>query len=358
MFWLSVKICLSINQELNKEAIMRILFIENNEYFGDAIKAYLRKEGYTVDWFRDRNSANAILYTQETFDLVIMDLEVPGWNWQKWLDTFREKYSVVPILMISGLDVLAEGLDAGVDVYLPKSQVTGTTLLSNARALIRRSSAMTTAVTRSVLRYKNLELDTNTREAYIDGKTVVLTRIEYALLYKLLINIGQVITQGSLTQSLYGWDKQIDSNAVQVHIHNLRHKLKANYIKTVRGLGYKIVKDLKQHQAKDSVPATAAVNPSILRYKNLELDINAREVCVGRGKIRLSHREYTLLHKLLTNIGRVVTQNCLVQSLNSCGEPTDSTDPQIDIHIYNLRHKLEANYIKLIPGVGYTIIKD
>lgn len=221
---------------------MRIIFIEDNETFGNIIKLYLHKAGYTVDWFQDGASANAILQTNEYFDLVIMDKEILGWSWEQWLKTFKKKNPLVPILMVTGTYSSPKSLNKGVDVCLIKYRMDKETLLSNVGALLRRAITIAKSAADSILRYQHITLDLKAREVQANGIKVDLSRREFALLHKLLSNVGHVISREKLVQSIYGWEEQIDSNALEVHIHNLRHKLKGNFIKTVRGIGYMIIR--------------------------------------------------------------------------------------------------------------------
>lgn len=229
-------------QVLTTEDNMRILLIEDNEIFGDVIKRYLQKEGYTIDWFKDADAANAILQMNEHFDLAIIDLEIAGWSWRQWLETFKEKKPIVPVLMITGSHSTTLGLNIGADTYLIKYQTDREKLLSSVRALLRRSAAAQAAVN-SVLKYKHIALDLNAREVKVDGEIVVCSRLEFALLHKLLTHVGRVVTREELMQSLYGWDNKVDSNTLEVHLYNLRRKLKTDRIKTIRGIGYMLVED-------------------------------------------------------------------------------------------------------------------
>ncbi len=129
-------------------------------------------------------------------------------------------------------------MDSGADDYLKKPFDLGE-VCARIRALVRRSSGRA----ETVIAYKNVVLDPAAHSVKVDGKEMTLPRREFALLQKLLENVGQVLSREQIAQSLYGWEEEVDSNALEVHIHNLRKKLNATYIRTIRGVGYMLEKE-------------------------------------------------------------------------------------------------------------------
>lgn len=218
---------------------MRILLVEDDELLGDALKAGLMQLDYAVDWLKDGKSALSALKT-ENFDLIILDLGLPKLMGMDVLQLARKNNVKTPILILTARDSIddrVKGLDNGADDYMTKPCDLDE-LGARARALIRRSQGRADAL----IQYENITLDPAAHSVLLDGKPVKVARREFALLHKLLENIGQVLSRESLVQSIYGWDEDVESNALEVHVHNLRKKLNANFIKTIRGVGYIIEK--------------------------------------------------------------------------------------------------------------------
>ena len=218
---------------------MRILLVEDDELLGDALKAGLMQLDYAVDWLKDGKSALSALKT-ENFDLIILDLGLPKLMGMDVLQLARKNNVKTPILILTARDSIddrVKGLDNGADDYMTKPCDLDE-LGARARALIRRSQGRADAL----IQYENITLDPAAHSVLLDGKPVKVARREFALLHKLLENIGQVLSRESLIQSIYGWDEDVESNALEVHVHNLRKKLNANFIKTIRGVGYIIEK--------------------------------------------------------------------------------------------------------------------
>lgn len=218
---------------------MRILLVEDDELLGDALKAGLAQLDYAVDWLKDGSSALSALKT-ENFDLIILDLGLPKLMGMELLKLARKSDVKTPILILTARDSIddrVKGLDNGADDYMTKPCDLDE-LGARARALIRRSQGRADAL----IQYENITLDPAAHSVLLDGKPVKIARREFALLHKLLENSGQVLSRESLIQSIYGWDEDVESNALEVHVHNLRKKLNANFIKTIRGVGYIIEK--------------------------------------------------------------------------------------------------------------------
>jgi two-component system response regulator QseB len=222
---------------------MRILLVEDDELLGDAAKAGLSQYGYTVDWLKDGESAKLAL-KNESFDLVVLDLGLPKLSGLGLLRDVRASGNPTPVIILTARDTVEDrvkGLDCGADDYLTKP-FDMDELTARVRALIRRSSGRADAT----IHYRNIELDPAAHSVTLDGEEVNVPRREFALLQKLLENSGHVLSREQLMQSVYGWEEDVDSNALEVHIHNLRKKLNATFIRTIRGVGYLIEKESKE----------------------------------------------------------------------------------------------------------------
>jgi two-component system response regulator QseB len=214
---------------------MRLLLVEDDELLGDAVKAGLTQFGYVVDWLKDGESARAAVKS-ESFELIILDLGLPKLSGLAFLQTIRQDGNATPVIILTARETVKDrikGLDCGADDYMTKPFDLNE-LSARVRALVRRSQGRAD----SVLQYRNVTLDPAAHSVYLDDVLVNVPRREFALLQKLLENNGQVLSREQLMQSIYGWDEDVDSNALEVHIHNLRKKLNANYIRTIRGIGY------------------------------------------------------------------------------------------------------------------------
>jgi len=222
---------------------MRLLLVEDDELLGDGVRNGLIQSGYTVDWFKDGLSALRAV-REEQFDIVILDLGLPTLSGLDFLKQIRQDGITTPVLILTARETIedrVEGLDKGADDYMIKPFELEE-LCARLRALQRRFLHRA----ESKLVYNNIVLDPATRTLTISGKLVSIPRREFTLLKKLLENVGVVISREHLTQALYGWDVDVDSNAIEVHIHNLRKKLGSNYIQTIRGVGYILEKIEKE----------------------------------------------------------------------------------------------------------------
>ncbi|MFU8797600.1 MAG: response regulator [Gammaproteobacteria bacterium] len=218
---------------------MRVLLIEDDLLLGDGLYTGLSQEGYTVDWLKDGLSASQAL-KQETFDLVILDLGLPKLSGLDVLQRFRKAGGVTPVLILTAQDnkdCKIKGLNTGADDYLTKPFDLDE-LCARLRALQRRKANRAS----SLIMHGALSLNPDTHTVLLHDQDLHLSRRQFALLQKLLDNIGVISSKESLGQTLYGWDEEVDSNALEVHIHNLRKKLGNDFIKTVRGVGYLIEK--------------------------------------------------------------------------------------------------------------------
>jgi two-component system, OmpR family, response regulator QseB len=220
---------------------MRILLVEDNLVLGDGVASGLRKHNYTVDWVKDGEAAlQAVL--NEKFEVIVLDIGLPIHDGVEILKTMRAKKINTPVLLLTALDEMDSkilGLDSGADDYLTKP-FDLEELCARIRALQRRGGAERTD---PVLKFKDITIDLASRAVHKAGVRIELSRREFVLLHLLLSNLGKIITRENLTQSLYGWNEDVDSNALEVHIHNIRKKFGSDLITTVRGVGYIVDKE-------------------------------------------------------------------------------------------------------------------
>lgn len=214
---------------------MRVLVVEDDALLGDAVQAGLVQAGFAVDWVRDGVAATHALQT-DTYAAVVLDLGLPRLSGLDVLRRLRERDDPVPVLILTARDTVddrVQGLDAGADDYLIKQFDMGE-LGARLRALIRRASGKPAPV----LRVGDVELDPAAHRARFRGNAVDLSAKEFAVLHALMSSAGKVLSRAQIEQQLYAWGEEIESNAVEVHIHHLRRKLAPETIQTIRGVGY------------------------------------------------------------------------------------------------------------------------
>ncbi|MGZ5063349.1 MAG: response regulator [Usitatibacter sp.] len=219
---------------------MRLLLVEDDSMIGEAARQGLRHEGHTVDWVRDGREAEASV-ASTAYDLVLLDLGLPKRDGLSVLKSWRAHGESVPVLIITARDSVNDrisGLDAGADDYLVKPFDLDE-LSARVRAVLRRRAGRAA----STMKLGDLEIDTSAKRVKWKGEDVSLSAREYALLEALADRPGAYLTRAQLEERLYGWDEEIASNAVEVHIHGLRRKLDPSLIRNVRGMGYTIAKD-------------------------------------------------------------------------------------------------------------------
>ncbi len=214
---------------------MRILLVEDDSLLGDAIQSGLRELGDAVDWVRDGVAAEAALATHR-YGAVVLDLGLPRLSGLDLLARLRARKERIPVLILTARDTVDDrirGLDAGADDYMVKP-FDMRELAARLRAIARRADGQP----EPLLRLDELELDPAARTVKHRGQPVALSHREFALLEALLRNAGRVLTRAQLEQALYAWGEEVESNAVEVHVHHLRRKLAPELIQTVRGVGY------------------------------------------------------------------------------------------------------------------------
>jgi len=201
------------------------------------VERSLRRAGHAVDWVHDGEAAEGALAT-EPYDLVLLDLGLPRKGGIDVLRSLRRRGKDVPVLVLTAQDGVADrvtGLDAGADDYLVKPFALEE-LAARIRALGRRSSGRAAPL----VEHGRLVLDPASHEVRLDGTPVALSAREFALLHALLEHPGRPFSRTQLEERLYGWGEEVESNAVEVHVHALRRKLGAEWIKTLRGVGYMV----------------------------------------------------------------------------------------------------------------------
>jgi two-component system, OmpR family, response regulator QseB len=218
---------------------MRLLLVEDDAMIGESVLLGLKQDGYTVDWVQDGKAAELAL-TSEPYELLLLDLGLPKKSGLDVLRGLRASHNNIPVLVLTARDAIADrivGLDTGADDYLVKPFDLDE-LSARIRALLRRRSGRS----ETVMRFAELALDPANHQAFIGDHEISLSAKEFALLEALIDRAGAVLSRAQLEQRLYGWDEEVESNAVEVHIHNLRKKLGRDWIRNVRGIGYTLAK--------------------------------------------------------------------------------------------------------------------
>ena len=216
---------------------MRLLIVEDDAMIGNSLRTGLRQDGYTVDWVRDSAAAELAAATT-AYDAVLLDLGLPGKSGLELLTHWRRQQSAVPVLIITARDSVADrvlGLDTGADDYLVKPFDLDE-LTARLRALLRRRSGRATPI----IEIGPLTLDPASHEVHLEGSEIKLSAREFGILHALMENPGVPLSRSQLEDRLYGWQEEIGSNAVEVHIHALRRKLGSDWIRNVRGVGYMV----------------------------------------------------------------------------------------------------------------------
>jgi DNA-binding response OmpR family regulator len=216
---------------------LRVLVVEDDALLGDGIRAGLRLADYAVDWVRDGEAARLALLDHR-YHACVLDLGLPKKNGLAVLEDLRARGDKLPVLILTARETSADkvtGLDTGADDYLTKPFDLAE-LQARLRALIRRAAGTATPFHE----HAGVTLEPATRRVLLGDRPVAMSAREYALLHDLMTHKKQVRTRAQLEESLYAWGEETESNTLEVYVHRLRRKLGADFIRTVRGVGYRI----------------------------------------------------------------------------------------------------------------------
>ena len=217
---------------------MKLLLVEDDTMLGTSMEKGLSRAGFTVDWVRNGNHAQTAIKTQ-TYDAILLDLGLPGVNGLDLLKSWRQQDIHTPVLIVTARDAVRDkvtGLNLGADDYLPKPFDLDE-LIARVHALTRRQAKRS----HSTLKLGHLSLDPLEHRATLGERDLALSPREFKLLHALMEKPGHVLSIEQLEHRLYGWEDEVASNAIEVHLHNLRRKLVEPWVRNVRGVGYKLV---------------------------------------------------------------------------------------------------------------------
>ena len=218
---------------------MKLLLVEDDALLGDGVRAGLKQAGFAVDWVQDGLAAKVALDSEE-YDLLVLDLGLPKLSGMDLLKSVRAKRASLPVLILTARDTVADrvaGLNAGADDYLVKPFDLDE-LIARLNVLLRRSAGQVELT----LQHGAIELTPASHQVRLAGTDVSMSAREFSLLHTLLLHTGRVHSREQLEQTLYGWGEEVESNAIEVHVHHLRKKLGSDLIRTLRGVGYVIDK--------------------------------------------------------------------------------------------------------------------
>jgi DNA-binding response OmpR family regulator len=219
---------------------MRILLAEDDPMLGDGLQAGLRQQGFQVDWVRDGEAAEREL-ANGVYAAAVLDLGLPRKDGMDVLQALRERGVSTPVLVLTARDAVPDrirGLDLGADDYVVKP-VDLYELGARLRSLVRRAHGQV----QESLRWGGVRLEPAARQVSLNGEAVALSTREFDLLHALMRGAGRVLSREQLEEQLYSWGHEVESNAIEVHIHHLRRKLQPDLILTVRGVGYTVPRE-------------------------------------------------------------------------------------------------------------------
>ena len=218
---------------------MRLLLVEDDRMIGQSVQHGLRQDGFVVDWVQDGREAEVAL-DAETYDCVLLDLGLPGKDGLELLRGLRAKRNSVPVVVVTAREAVPErisGLESGADDYVVKPFDLDE-LGARVRAVVRRRDGHADGE----LRHGPLVLRPGSKQATFNGAPISFSGREFAVIQALVSRPGAIMSRAQLEERVYGWGEEIESNAVEVFIHSLRKKLGADFIRTVRGVGYMVAK--------------------------------------------------------------------------------------------------------------------
>ncbi|WP_180057382.1 response regulator transcription factor [Acinetobacter sp. YH12227] len=216
---------------------MRILLAEDDASQADSIKTWLEMDGYSVDWV-ERGDHALLAIEQHVYDCVLLDRGLPKATGDEILRRLRQVYPLTPVIFITARDSIAdrvEGLDLGAHDYLVKPFS-----LEELSARVRAQLRVQHQQVDNHLNFAELTLDTQAKTLHKNNELIALTSREYQILHKMMLHPQHIMTREQLEESLYAWGDEIESNAIEVFIYQLRKKIGSHYIKTLRGLGYRM----------------------------------------------------------------------------------------------------------------------
>ncbi|HEY8907020.1 MAG TPA: response regulator transcription factor [Rhodoferax sp.] len=217
---------------------MRILLAEDDSLLGDGLRAGLRQQGFLVDWVRDGQAAEREIIKGD-YQAAVLDLGLPLKDGLDVLQSLRHQKINMPVLVLTARDAVPDrikGLDLGADDYVVKP-VDLFELGARLRSLVRRAHGQA----QDALTCGELQLNPSARTVLLSDQAVALSMREFDLLHVLMLNAQRVMSREQLEQQLYSWGYEVESNAVEVHIHHLRKKLQPDLIQTLRGVGYMLM---------------------------------------------------------------------------------------------------------------------
>jgi len=218
---------------------MKVLLVEDDLMIGESVQIGLETDSISVDWVKEADAATQALRAT-TYDVLLLDLGLPGTDGIDLLRQVRASGNSVPVLVVTARDTVAQrvlGLKSGADDYLVKP-FDLEELIARIHALVRRAQGKHDLV------YRNGDVTVNaaTKQVLVDGKQVVLSSKEWAILDALITRPGAILSRSQLEERLYGWTGEVESNAIEVYVHGLRKKLGQQFVVNVRGLGYMVEK--------------------------------------------------------------------------------------------------------------------
>ncbi|AWI75331.1 MAG: DNA-binding response regulator [Azoarcus sp.] len=215
---------------------MRLLLLEDDITLGEGLKDFLRSEGHVVEWFMSISETRGL--AQEAFDLLLVDWNLPDGSGTDWIASLRRHGNTTPAVVLTARDRLSDriqGLDSGADDYMVKP-FAPEELAARVRAMGRRLSG----VSNHLRKFGDVEIDLTARAVRVDGKPAQITAREWALIEALVLRCGRIVSKNDLEALVSGFDGEVMSNALEVHVSHLRRKLGKDLIETVRGMGYRI----------------------------------------------------------------------------------------------------------------------